>query len=316
MLKIALRVAVSVGLVAALLLLLPVDRIWASIRSFDLRIWITVLLGFLVGHRIGAEKWRMLLRAGGTSLSSRSAVSCYAGGLFANLYLPTIVGGDVLRAALAARGTRRLEAVVLGGVADRVIDVGALVLLVLAGGLAAGSSVPGWGGHVMVLGAALTIVVLLVALPLVTRTPLSRWPRKLRRPVGRFLVALRRLSRRPGTAVKALGLALAMQAGFVALGSWIGYGVGIDIPWTAWFLAWPLAKAAGLLPVSIGGLGVRDAALGGLLVPLGVPMELGVTASFIWQSVLIVGGLLAGLAWRILADEGPVSLTEPRAADA
>jgi hypothetical protein len=88
-----------------------------------------------------------------------------------------------------------------------------------------------------------------------------------------------------------------MQGGFVLLNAWIGKSIGVSVPLAVWFLVWPLAKLAGLLPISLGGLGVRDATLGALLVPAGVPLALGVVASLIWQSILIAGGLLAGALW-------------------
>jgi hypothetical protein len=88
-----------------------------------------------------------------------------------------------------------------------------------------------------------------------------------------------------------------MQAGFVLLNWWIGSSLGIDVPVSAWFFVWPLAKLAGLMPVGVNGLGVRDATLGALLVPLGVPMASGVVTSLVWQSVLIAGGLLGGIYW-------------------
>ena len=67
-----------------------------------------------------------------------------------------------------------------------------------------------------------------------------------------------------------------------------------------WFLVWPLAKVASLLPISLGGLAVREATLAALLVPFGVRPSAGVAVSLVWQSVLIAGGLMGGLLWLAL----------------
>jgi uncharacterized membrane protein YbhN (UPF0104 family) len=83
-------------------------------------------------------------------------------------------------------------------------------------------------------------------------------------------------------------------------GAAIGASLGIDVPLAAWFIAWPMAKLAGLIPVSLGGLAVREAALASLLLPFGVPASQGVAASLLWQTILIAGGLLAGLTWLVL----------------
>lgn len=293
------RVLVSSGLLVLLFTLLPAGQIWDVLRRFETWAWLGVLAGFLVGHRLGAEKWLLLLRTGGAPLHRRDAVGFYAGGLFANLYLPSIVGGDVLRATLAAGNVTRTEAVVVGSLADRIVDVAVLVVLMAAGGLVTGSVAEGAVGRVLLYGAIAGLGTVVLVLPVVLRMPLRRWPRRLRRPAGRCFVALRRLYRQPGPASVAFGLALVVQAGFVLLNAWIGAEVGIGVPLAAWFVVWPLAKVVALVPVSVGGLGVRDATLGALLVPLGVPMDLGVAASLVWQSVIVIGGLAAGAVWRL-----------------
>jgi uncharacterized membrane protein YbhN (UPF0104 family) len=95
-----------------------------------------------------------------------------------------------------------------------------------------------------------------------------------------------------------------MQGGFVLLNAAFGRALGIDVPWSVWFLVWPLAKIAGMLPISLGGLGVRDATLAALLALFGVPAALGLVAGLAWQSVVLVGGLLGGVAWWTLKREG------------
>jgi len=302
--KIAVRVAVSVIVLALLLTLLPYDEIKQAVGGLSPLLWLGVLAGFLVGHRAGVEKWRSIINASRADLGSRPAVRCYAAGLFANLCLPSIVGGDVLRAALASRVTGRTEAVVIGALADRLLDVTALAVLISVGALAAPSVLPGaasWGIAGLVVGGAIAGA---VAVAIAGRRPLRSWPPRFRRRIGRTLVGLRRLRRYPRVTARAFAISLAIQSGFVLLNAAIGRAVGIDVPVIAWFLVWPLAKVAALLPISLGGLGLRDATLGALMVPLGVPMALGVVASLVWQSVLIAGGLIAGGVWLLLGREG------------
>jgi uncharacterized membrane protein YbhN (UPF0104 family) len=298
--KLGLRVLVSAGLLALLFWLLP----WGEVRDALLRLppgtWLFVLVGFVGGHALGVFKWRLFVNAGRASLTPRDAAQCYAAGLFANLCLPSIVGGDVLRAAMATRFTRRPEATFLGGVIDRLTDMIAMVMLIAGGGLFAHGALEGWGRQALTAAMILGLVAVGLLTPLVFRRPLDRWPRKLRRPLGRGLVALRRMVRRPGTAASALGLSLAIQGSFVLLNAVLGRAVGIDVPLAVWFLVWPLAKIAGLMPISLGGLAVREATLAGLLAPFGVPFAVGVVCSLLWQTVLIVGGLFGGLTWLVL----------------
>jgi glycosyltransferase 2 family protein len=173
----------------------------------------------------------------------------------------------------------------------------------------------GWAVPLAALVGLVVIGLATLLLPLALRHPLRRWPKRLRRRVGRSLVALRRLARAPGPALTALALSLAMQAAFILISAWLGAAVGAHAPLWAWFIAWPLAKVAAMLPVTLGGLGVRDAALAGLLVPWGVPAAYGVVASLAWNAVNIGGALLGGVAGWLLRPVArsatPTSDTQP-----
>ncbi len=308
------RPVVSFGLLAFLLWFLPWHEVKAAATRLPLIVWAGVVFGFLAGHRIGVAKWRLLVNAGRSSLTTVDAIRCYAAGLFTNLCLPSIVGGDVLRAALAGKATGRPEAAVLGGVADRVNDTAALLLLLAVGGTLVHGALPGWGKQALIFGVVLSAVGFAVVFPLIMRRPLKRWPRRIRRPLARTMVALRRLTRQPRMAAYAFSLSLLIQSGFILLNAWMAREIGVEIPLAAWFLVWPLSKLAALVPISLGGLGVREATLAALLVPFGISAALGVVTALLWQTVLIAGGLFSGLVWWGLTrqQKRSISLREPR----
>ncbi|MGH7658870.1 MAG: lysylphosphatidylglycerol synthase transmembrane domain-containing protein [Gemmatimonadales bacterium] len=299
--KVWLKVAVSVTLLTIILIILPWSDVWASLSRLSTGVWLGVLAGFLAGHLVGVFKWRLFVNAGRAALKPVDATLCYSAGLFANLCLPTIVGGDVLRAALAGRLSRRTEAAIWGGVMDRITDISALAVLITIGGIASRGSLPGWGSTVLTVLVVVGIAGTLIFLPLILRRPLNRWPARFRRPIGRSLVALRRLIRRPAIGATGFVMSLTIQGGFVLLNAWLGRAIGIELPLAVWFFAWPLAKIAGLIPISLGGLAVREASLAAILLPFGVPAARAVVCSLLWQTVLIVGGLAGGLVWLVLS---------------
>lgn len=299
--KVWLKVAVSLTLLTIILIILPWSDVWASLSRLSTGVWLGVLGGFLAGHLVGVFKWRLFVNAGRAALKPMDAALCYSAGLFANLCLPTIVGGDVLRAALAGRLSRRTEAAIWGGVMDRITDISALAVLITIGGIASRGSLPGWGSTVLTVLVVVGIAGTLIFLPLIFRRPLNRWPARFRRPIGRSLVALRRLIRRPAIGATGFVMSLTIQGGFVLLNAWLGRAIGIDLPLAVWFFAWPLAKIAGLIPISLGGLAVREASLAAILLPFGVPAARAVVCSLLWQTVLIVGGLAGGLVWLVLS---------------
>lgn len=296
------KLLISLLILGLLFTFLPWEQVRESIGHVSAGLWLGVLAGFAAGHLIGVAKWRMMINTSRrrAPFPTIDAIRCYAAGLFANLYLPSIVGGDVLRALLAGRVIGRTESAIFAGLADRGIDVLALGLLVGAGGLLTGREIGGWSPPLLVGLALAGLVVAALVIRSVLRRPLRAWPARFRGRIARSLVAMRRLARRPGTALAVLALSLLIQSGFVLLNAWIGYALGVDVGLGVWFLIWPLAKIAGMLPISLNGLGVRDATLAALLVPLGVPAARGVVTSLVWQSVVLAGGLLGGLVWWLL----------------
>ena len=118
-----------VGSVLALAIVFAiVDRevVVRALRDVGFTLWLQALGGFLLLHAFSAAKWRFFLGLCGARLGVFDALRCYGLGLFSNLCLPSLVGGDVLRAGLAMRSTGKKEAVVLGSVVDRLSDVAAL----------------------------------------------------------------------------------------------------------------------------------------------------------------------------------------------
>jgi uncharacterized membrane protein YbhN (UPF0104 family) len=307
-----LKAAVSGALLALLFVVLPWQQVREAASRLSVGVWLGVLALFVVGHVFGALKWRTLVNACLARLRVVDAMRAYFAGLFANLYLPSIVGGDVLRGAIIGRGTGRPEAAVLGGIADRVIDIASMGVLIGVGALLSRDAMPGWGAQAVTVILAMGAVGAALFLPLALRRPLHRWPRRVRRPVGRSLVALRRLARSPGSAALAFALSLGIQSLFVVLNAWIGRDVGITVPLEIWFLVWPLAKVAGLMPISLGGIAVRDAALAGLLAPFGVPLAQGAVAGLLWQTINMAGGLVGGIVWWALGLRTQPRDAEPR----
>ena len=302
--RVVLRVAISAIVLVALFHFVSWRTVDAALKSVPLATFALVVAGFLASHVLGTIKWRLVLRAAGARLKMRDALECYSAGIFSNLFLPSIVGGDVLRALLAGRRSGRMEAAVLGGAADRLLDVASLGALALGGGLLLGSHDPRATHTLIVLAMALGVVLLLALAPLLVRRPLKKWPPKLRRRVALVLIALRRQRRSPGLLVLAFLASFAIQASLTLLNVPIGKALGIEAPLSAWFFAWALSKIVSLLPVSFNGFGVRDAAFTAIFAPLmtnALDLDgrrgLALASSLVWQATLLVSSLLAGAAW-------------------
>src|SRR5258706_10135217 len=98
-LLIVLRWAAALIVLGVLLHFLPLQPLRAAIARIPASRFLAVLLGYLLAHCIGVGKWRMVVNAAGAQLDFATSAQCYFGGLFGTVFLPSIVGGDVVRLA-------------------------------------------------------------------------------------------------------------------------------------------------------------------------------------------------------------------------
>ncbi len=281
-LLIVLRWLAAAAVIGVLLRFLPLHLLAEAIRRVPVATFLAIVLGYLCAHTVGIAKWRMVVNAAGAQLDFRTSAQCYAGGLFGTLFLPSIIGGDVVRLAVGLRRSPNPAAVLAGNVADRFIDVAAQGGLVLAGLLllpgALPASLQGQAQKAMFYFVAAFAVLILLSL-------------FLYRPLlgGRSFHFRRRLAR--------------LRTAFLVLTAKLAESCGLFLPLRDWFFAWPLAKLAAVLPLTQGGIGVREAALVGLLSPFGAAPHLVLAAGLVWEAVIITGGLVAGLGAFLLGRE-------------
>src|SRR5712692_3714038 len=233
-----LRVAGGLLVLGLLLRFLPVERLGAALSRVRLTLWLLVLFGYLSAHLIGVLKWRLMVNLAGARITHAQAARCYFAGLFSTLFLPSIVGGDVVRLGLAMRFARnRLGALLVPGALNAEHRI---VFRWIAGAAAA--------AMIAVTAAAVLI-------------PARRLSYRMRRRLVRLRQAGRSTARQPWRVVLAFALGIVVQTSFVALTAVIARGCGLDMPLHIWLFAWPLAKLAALVPITQGGIGVRELAL-------------------------------------------------------
>jgi len=313
-LLIVLRWAAALLVLGVLLHFLPLAPLREAIAQVPVSSFFAVLLGYLLAHGVGVAKWRMVVNAAGAELNFATSAQCYFGGLFGTLFLPSIVGGDVVRLAVGLQRSPRPAAVLTGNVVDRFLDVMAQAGLILLGLLLIPELdlVPDDVEYRMrgaLPGVACGLILLLGLLWLLRKRILGGRSVRFRRRLARLRHALRSVSKRPR--VLALGwlAGTCVQLAFLMLTAHLAVKCGLTLPLRAWLFAWPLAKVAAVLPLTQGGIGLREAALVALLSPFGAPGHLVLAAGLVWEGVVIVGGVVAGAAALVLRKRSERSIS-------
>ena len=274
-------------------------RIFRSVEPGGL----TAAMGFfLVALLCGVTRWWRLLRISGAGTRWLDCFRLTFLGLFFNLVMPGLTGGDVVKAVLAVKENpgRRTDALI-SVVIDRLFGLFTLVLLAAVVLWVLGETFAEIRWPVTLLA-----VFLIAAASMYIHRGLRRAVRfeallgKL--PLGKKLQeldqAVLRYAAHPLEVVGALALSFGNHfgaiAGVMALGA--AFGVGADaVGWLDWVAIVPVANMVSAIPVAPSGWGVGEAAYAFLFDLVGASPALGVAVSIGFRLCQLLLGVLGGL---------------------
>ncbi|MDR7523070.1 MAG: lysylphosphatidylglycerol synthase transmembrane domain-containing protein [Armatimonadota bacterium] len=288
--SLVLRLAVSLVLVGALLWRTDRARLATTIGALDLVLFGAAAMCYVVAQGVSTLRWQLLLRAEGISASLGRLFVFYLEGMFLNLFLPTLIGGDVVRAHRVYVHTERNEAAVASILVERLSGMAAL-LVIAWGSLALGPQTVAAGP---ILGVSIMLGLGLVVM--FNRSAKSVARRVLGRPafvrleegITAFYRALVRYRSRPGILAQVFGISLGVQALAIFACFLVGRSLGLSAPFGLYLALIPLATIAAMVPVSLGGLGVREGAMVYLFGNAGVPVADALGLSLGWFLATIV----------------------------
>jgi uncharacterized membrane protein YbhN (UPF0104 family) len=220
------------------------DEIWESLRQIPAAYFVLSIVLMLLSRTAVALRWHALLRSGGVNATFWQSWKITFAGLFASNFLPTTIGGDVVRLAMALR---------VGF--DKVISAASLVVDRLVGMAGMGSAAP--FGLPPILGATTSGGIpgwkALAALPWA-----QPWVERGKRAVGKLWQATGLWIRSPRGLLLAFGLTWVHQL-CIFLINWLLFR-GLGEPISFWLAGglWSFTYFVTLLPVSINGLGIQE----------------------------------------------------------
>ena len=230
---------------AILLIVLLIERegwneITSSLKEISLPIFALALLSLLVSRLFVILRWHVLLRSGGVMIPFSRTAQLTLTGLFASNYLPTTIGGDVVRLGGAMRlGYDR--AVCLASIAaDRVIGMAGMFCAVPFG------LIPAWS--------ALNATTLqLSAMP----PFVAKVTDFIRRTLHSFSIWLKQPAALISSLLYTWGNMIFIFASLYILIE----GLGEHVPYSLVAGIWSLAYFVTLIPISINGYGVQELSL-------------------------------------------------------
>jgi hypothetical protein len=103
--------------------------------------------------------------------------------------------------------------------------------------------------------------------------------------------------REPRMILSSTALSAVVQASSVLQVGLLGLAIGLNVPWAVYGIAAPMVALLTLLPVSLNGMGVREAGMVMFLAPVGVPAGSAMTVAFLWFFVQTAAGLIGAVVY-------------------
>ena len=303
MLKIILRVGVSAALLYFVLRTIDLAALWERVRGMNPAWIVLALLAYAGQQMIGVWRWNRLLRAQHIEVDSRKLTESIWVSMFFNNFLPSNIGGDVVRIADTASeaGSKTLATTVV--LVDRALGLTALLLVAALGTFAAwltGVYVPGARWVWMATAAGVSAAILVISMPDFVGHALAP-VRALNRPwvterAQRLEEAVLRFGKAPWALAGAFGAAVVVQITIVAFYLLTAQGLSVPLPTLLGAVLIPVSLAVQMAPISINGFGVREAVFALFFGRFGLPTDAAVALSLVSTGMVmglsLVGGLL------------------------
>lgn len=289
--KVLVRVLGTLVLVYLILTRINFAHLMESFATLRPAYWMAAFILLACTQVLSTLRWKVLANAVGFGGSFYQYLKYFFIGMFFNLALPTSVGGDVVRAWYLAykmnddlKENRRSKAV-LTVFADRFSGVLVLVVIAVLATLLSPVELPLWvRATVFSIGAG--ALGSLATLPLIARFS-TRIPK--------LMVVLKSAKLCFGNLrvlLSTTAMSLWVQVSSVCIMLLIGKGMDLPIPIAYYFVMVPLVTLMTMLPISMGGMGLREGATVVLLGPLAIASESAVALSILCFSVYVAVGLI------------------------
>ncbi|MHB8155347.1 MAG: lysylphosphatidylglycerol synthase transmembrane domain-containing protein [Candidatus Omnitrophota bacterium] len=304
-LSILLRISVSILLLVLLFKFNKIDLqvLINDIRCTDKRLLTAGFLFFFFGYFLGFLRWQMLLKTVGINIPLKRLIGSFSGGIFFSIFLPSTIGGDLVRAADLAEHTKKAKEVIATVFLDRLSGYMGLVFLILPALLL---------GRALVLDKVVftsvsVIIILLVIMLLVlfNNNIYSRITKFLSSPgSGKIKETIKNMHQeiyvfRNHKRMIILNLFISFIIQLVGPISvyLIGLALGIKINFIYFVIFLPIIGAITLLPVAIGGLGLREGLFVVYFAKAGVVKQLALAMSLLSFSFVVFYGAIGGLIY-------------------
>jgi glycosyltransferase 2 family protein len=314
---IVLKLTVSTVLLAILFRRADVPAMMTRFKQMD-PLWTLAALsvyGLMLG--VSAWRWRLLLRVQTVHVGLGTLTKSFLVATFFNNFLPSNIGGDVVRVADTApfTGSKTLATTVV--LIDRILGLIALLVLAAAAsalawrlGLPLDGMLYVWLALVVFTGGLLLFLRHPDRLARTVRSVLADRLMAVQVRVQNLVTAIARFAQEPRELWFAFGGALIVQALLVLFYVCAAHSLAVPLPLIAASVIVPISLAVQMVPVSINGFGVREAVFAFFFTSLGLSVSSALTLSLGSAALIMLFSLSGGAVFMMRPRRARVATAE------
>jgi uncharacterized membrane protein YbhN (UPF0104 family) len=296
---IGLRAAVGVLIVVLLLARADVNALGHALAQARVGEVALAFLALLVGLVVNAFRWQLFLRPLGLALAAPALVRLTFVGTFFNAFLPTGFGGDAYK-SFRLRDRAGLAPPLATAVLDRLAGLAGLSILGLAG--CAWRLAAGRGDRVILAALILGIGVLAgsaVALWLAPKWSMTGHTSGVSSRLRMFGQAFATAGREPQAVRWGTVVGVASAILFVAVNALLALSLHIALPVAVFPAIVLIALLTTVVPLSINGLGFREAAYVWCLGTYGIGHDRALAFALLMLAVTLASSAVGGIVYAV-----------------
>lgn len=296
------KTIISLGLLILVLTRVDLNQAWQRFQHLSLSFVILALLYYTGCQWLSCWRWQIILKANGYFVPMRSLLSSYFAGMFLNSFLPSSIGGDVYRVYQISQIAKEPEVAFVSVFLERITGLIAILAIGIIGLPPAFKLIGSWDIILLLIictGALAGAVMLMVSSKLLVFLEPLFLKLRLKGLIARFAkiqLLLVQFAQHRCPLALSMGLSFILQLLIIYYYYLVAQQLKIPISFLELLVFVPIIVVVTLLPISLGGLGLREGLVGYLFVRIGLTVEqallLSITITALGWLLSLPGGLI------------------------
>ncbi|OKY77401.1 MAG: putative flippase AglD2 [Candidatus Methanohalarchaeum thermophilum] len=286
------KFVISFTLIAVLLYKTDISKIISQLKNIKITFFVLALFLSFIGLVISAKKWQILLKAKGENQKLLKVFKHYYIGAFSNLFLPSTIGGDAVKATTISKDLNNKEEGFSSVFMERYTGLISLIMISSFGFTYSyellGKKILTAFILVLVLFGTITFLALSEKSQKILNFLPSKLPLNLREKILNLHFSIREYKDQKKAILYSIIVSIFFHVIKILYVFVLALALGIEIPILFLIVMVPVSQIILFLPISIQGIGVRETLYVSFLNEIGLPASTSLSLSLLIEITIII----------------------------